>query len=57
MNLKNVKYKFTGGDRGWIGDVPITVLSFEKAKKTGWSTKISLEEAVRRTVRYLIDGK
>jgi len=57
MGLKNVKYKFTGGDRGWIGDVPITVLSFEKAKKLGWSTKISLEEAVRRTVRYLIDGR
>lgn len=57
MNLKNVKYKFTGGDRGWVGDVPITVLSFEKAKRAGWSTKISLEEAVRRTVRYLLDEK
>ena len=57
MNLKNVKYKFTGGDRGWIGDVPITILSIEKAKKLGWSTKISLEEAVRRTVRYLLGGK
>jgi len=57
MGLKNVKYKFTGGDRGWIGDVPITILSFEKAKKLGWSTAISLEEAVRRTVRYLLDGK
>lgn len=57
MGLKNVKYKFTGGDRGWIGDVPITILSFEKAKKLGWSTTISLEEAVRRTVRYLLDGK
>jgi len=57
MGLKNVKYKFTGGDRGWIGDVPITVLSFQKAKKLGWSTKISLEDAVRRTVRYLLDGR
>ena len=55
MGLNNVEYKFTGGDRGWIGDVPITVLSFDKAKKLGWSTKISLEEAVRRTVRYLLD--
>ena len=57
MGLKNVKYKFTGGDRGWVGDVPITVLSFDKAKKLGWSTKISLEEAVRRTVRYLLDER
>ena len=57
MGFKNVKYRFKGGDRGWIGDVPITVLSFEKAKKLGWSTKISLEEAVRRTVRYLLDER
>jgi UDP-glucose 4-epimerase len=57
MGLKNVKYRFTGGDRGWVGDVPITVLSFEKAKNLGWRTKISLEDAVRRTVRYLLDGE
>jgi len=57
MGLTNVQYKFTGGDRGWVGDVPITILSFEKAKKLGWRTKISLEEAVRRTVRYLLDGE
>jgi UDP-glucose 4-epimerase len=55
MGLKNVSYRFTGGDRGWIGDVPITILSFEKAKKAGWRTKISLEKSVRRTVRYLLD--
>jgi len=57
MGLSNVKYRFTGGDRGWVGDVPVTVLSFEKARKLGWRTKISLEEAVRRTVRYLLDGE
>jgi UDP-glucose 4-epimerase len=57
MGLTNVNYRFTGGDRGWVGDVPVTILSFEKAKKLGWRTKISLEEAVRRTVRYLLDGE
>lgn len=57
MGLTNVQYKFTGGDRGWVGDVPITILSFEKAKNLGWRTKISLEEGVRRTVRYLLDGE
>lgn len=57
MGLKDVKFKFTGGDRGWVGDVPITILSFKKAKKLGWSTKISLEQAIRRTVRYVLDGE
>jgi UDP-glucose 4-epimerase len=54
MGLKNVKYDFTGGDRGWVGDVPVTILSIEKARKLGWKPKISSEEAIRRTVRYLI---
>jgi len=22
MGLKNLKFKYTGGDRGWTGDVP-----------------------------------
>ena len=57
MNLKDVRYRFTGGDRGWVGDVPVTILSIEKAKKLGWSTKISLEKAIRKTVRYLVDEK
>lgn len=57
MGLSSVKYRFTGGDRGWVGDVPVTVLSYDKVKKLGWSTKISLEESVRRTVRYLLDGE
>jgi len=55
MGLENVTYTFTGGDRGWVGDVPITVLSFDKVKKLGWNTKISIEEAIRRTVRYLLE--
>ncbi len=55
MGLSDVKYTFTGGDRGWVGDVPITVLSYKKAKKQGWRTTVKLEDAVRRTVRYLLD--
>lgn len=56
MKLGDVKFVFTGGDRGWVGDVPVTILSIEKAKKIGWTTKISGEEAIRRTVRYYLKG-
>ena len=56
MKLEDVKFVFTGGDRGWVGDVPVTILSIGKAKKLGWQTKISGEEAIRRTVRYHVKG-
>lgn len=57
MGLKNVKYDFTGGDRGWIGDVPVTILSIEKVKKIGWKTKVTTEEAIRLTVRNMLEGE
>lgn len=51
----NPRFKFTGGDRGWKGDVPIMLLSIEKLKSIGWRPKYSSEEAVRKTVRDLLD--
>ena len=40
----NVIYGTT--DRGWKGDVPKIILSSEKIKKTGWSSKRSSKEAM-----------
>ncbi len=57
MNLKNVKYEFTGGTRGWIGDTPMVHLDTQKAKKLDWSPKINIEEGIRETVKYLISKK
>lgn len=48
------KFRFTGGDRGWKGDVPVMLLSIEKLKKTGWRPKYTSEEAVRLATRDLI---
>lgn len=53
LGLKEVRYHFTGGIRGWIGDAPRVRLSIEKLKKLGWEPKLSIEEAIRGTVRWL----
>jgi UDP-glucose 4-epimerase len=45
--------KFTGGDRGWIGDNPFIYLETRKMRSTGWSPKLSIEQAVRMTVGWL----
>jgi len=50
-------YNFTGGDRGWKGDTPSTILSIKKALKTGWKPKYNCEESVKRTVRWLLDNQ
>lgn len=54
MGLKNVKYLYTGGTRGWVGDIPRTWLSIDKAKSMGWKPNHSSEEAVRLAVRELL---
>ena len=53
MNL-NPEFRFTGGRRGWKGDIPVMLLSIEKIKKLGWKPKYSSEEAVRRAVKDLL---
>lgn len=54
LGLKNVKFHYTGGIRGWVGDAPIVRLSIEKIKKLGWEPKVNIEEAIRMTVRWLV---
>lgn len=46
-------YSFTGGDRGWTGDVPKMRLSIEKLAGLGWTPTLSSHEAVRRATREL----
>tara|TARA_B100000963_G_scaffold212917_1_gene185531 strand:- start:12342 stop:13283 length:942 start_codon:yes stop_codon:yes gene_type:complete len=57
MNLTNVRYEYTGGKRGWLGDSPLVLLETKKAKLLGFKSKIDIEESIRKTVRYLITNK
>jgi len=48
------EYRFTGGDRGWVGDVPRMRLSVEKLAALGWEPNGSSDAAVRRATRELL---
>jgi UDP-glucose 4-epimerase len=54
MGLKNVRLRFTGGERGWPGDVPKVFYDVSKIKKLGWVAKYSSAEAVKMAARRLI---
>jgi UDP-glucose 4-epimerase len=54
MELKDVKYKFTGGRGGWKGDVPDVVMDISRIKKLGWSAKLSSREAVERAASEIL---
>jgi UDP-glucose 4-epimerase len=55
MDLKDVSLNFTGGNRGWVGDVPMMQLSVEKLKATGWDPGITSEESVCRAIRAKLE--
>ncbi|MBA3043846.1 NAD-dependent epimerase/dehydratase family protein, partial [archaeon] len=54
MNLKNVKFRYTGGSRGWKGDIPRIMLSIRKIEKLGWKPRYNSEKAVKITAESLI---
>ena len=54
MGLSGVRYRFTGGARGWIGDVPKMQLSVERLKGLGWQCQTTSEESVRAAVRTML---
>ncbi len=56
MKLENVQYTCTGGIRGWKGDSPLVHLDIKKLQNLGWQPKTSIEEGIRRTVRYLLQN-
>ena len=56
LGLRHVRYRFTGGRRGWLGDSPVVHLDTSAIKQLGWTAQIPIEQGVRRTVRYLRDN-
>jgi UDP-glucose 4-epimerase len=57
MGLKGVKYRFTGGELGWIGDVPKMQLSIEKLKALGWKPQRGSRESVRIAAKATVQGQ
>ena len=45
--------RFTGGSRGWPGDVPRSRMSPAKLAALGWKVRHTSDEAVRRAVEAL----
>jgi UDP-glucose 4-epimerase len=45
--------EYTGGDRGWIGDNPFIFLDTSRIRELGWVPRLTIREAVLRTVDYL----
>ena len=51
----DARIAFTGGDRGWIGDVPSVEYDTGRIRSLGWAPALDSEQAVRAAARWLFD--
>jgi UDP-glucose 4-epimerase len=51
------KIRYTGGSRGWVGDVPRFSYSIEKIQRLGWTPKMNSDQAVELAIRENLGGE
>ena len=49
--------KYTGGERGWIGDNPFIFLDTSKVRALGWRPKLTIQQGIVKTLEYLQNNK
>lgn len=54
MGLQDVTFKYTGGKRGWKGDVPKMMLSIDKMHSLGWKPCYNSADSIREAARSLL---
>jgi UDP-glucose 4-epimerase len=57
LALRRVKYRYTGGNRGWVGDVPRMLLSIERLKSLGWKPGMGSRVSVMAAARAMAEER
>ena len=52
LNLKP-EIRYSGGNKGWIGDNPFIFLDTTKIRNTGWNAKLTIKQGVISTLTWL----
>ena len=52
LNL-NPEIRYSGGNKGWIGDNPFIFLDTSKIRNTGWNAKLTIKQGVISTLTWL----
>jgi UDP-glucose 4-epimerase len=54
LERAQVTFQYTGGDRGWKGDVPVVRLNTSRICATGWRCERSSREALRQSILAML---
>ncbi|MDF1761464.1 MAG: NAD-dependent epimerase/dehydratase family protein [Coxiellaceae bacterium] len=53
LDTRTVGYQYTGGDRGWKGDVPCVLFDVEKIKALGWQAQRNARQAIHDSIQSM----
>lgn len=51
------RIEFTGGDHGWVGDVPVQLLAIRRITALGWKPRWNSAQAVDRTIAEMVESR
>ena len=54
LDPKRVMFEYTGGNRGWKGDVPIVRVNCDRIRATGWKCSAGSGEALRDSMLAML---
>jgi len=54
LDPKNVTFEYTGGNRGWKGDIPIVRINADRIRRLGWKCKRGSREALRDSMMAML---
>lgn len=55
LDPADVQYEYTGGARGWRGDVPVVRLNTDRIRRLGWTNRRSSSEALHDSMLALLE--
>src|SRR6185437_8632830 len=47
------RFEYTGGDRGWKGDVPVVRLDASRMRALGWKPRFNSREAMQKSIEEM----
>jgi len=53
----HARIEYTGGERGWTGDVPVQLLSIQRMQALGWKPRWNSAQAVDLAIKELVEAR